>query len=66
MILLYYAFTNTTVRSRVVDPDWFKPDSDPAFLLNPDPDTDPDPTLKKLNFLQLAKIEIKKTKAIFS
>jgi hypothetical protein len=33
------------------------PDTDPGFLRNPDPD----PTLKKnLNFLQQAKIEIKK------
>jgi hypothetical protein len=25
------------VRSRVVDPDWFNTDPDPAFLPNPDP-----------------------------
>jgi hypothetical protein len=34
-----------TDHSRVVDPDWFNPDTDPdpAIYLNPDPDTDPDP-----------------------
>jgi hypothetical protein len=28
----------------VVDPDWFNTDPDPAFLLNPDPEQDPDPS----------------------
>jgi hypothetical protein len=28
---------------RVVDPDWFNTDPDPAFLLNPDPVPDPVP-----------------------
>jgi hypothetical protein len=27
-----------------VDPDWFNTDPDPAFLLNPDPVPDPDPS----------------------
>jgi hypothetical protein len=31
------------LKYRVVDPNWFNPDPDPAFLLNPD--TNPDPTL---------------------
>jgi hypothetical protein len=30
--------------SRVVDPDWFNTDPDPAIFLNPDPDPDPDPS----------------------
>jgi hypothetical protein len=29
--------------SRVVDPDWFNTDPDPAFLLNPDPNPVPAP-----------------------
>jgi hypothetical protein len=39
------------LETKVVDPDWFNPDPNPAFLLNPD--TDPDPTLKLqvFNFL---------------
>jgi hypothetical protein len=32
------------VDSRVVDPDRFITDPDPAFLLNPDPVPDPDPS----------------------
>jgi hypothetical protein len=34
--------TNSIVNIRVVDPDWFNTDPDPAFLLNPDPDPVPD------------------------
>jgi serine/threonine protein kinase len=30
---------------RVVDPDWFNTDPDPAFLPNPDPVPDPDPDI---------------------
>jgi hypothetical protein len=35
-----------TVFTRVVDPDWLNtdPDPDPAFLLNPDTDSVPDPS----------------------
>jgi hypothetical protein len=32
---------------RVVDPDGFDTDPDPAFMLNPDPVPDPDPSLKQ-------------------
>jgi hypothetical protein len=34
----------TFVKNRVVDPDWLKTDPNPAFLLNPDPVPDPDPS----------------------
>jgi hypothetical protein len=40
-------------RTRDVDPDWFNPDPNTAFLLNPDPETDPDPTLNLLRFARL-------------
>jgi hypothetical protein len=42
--------SSTRVPCRVVDPVCFFTDPDPAFLLNLDRDTDPDPTLK-LHFL---------------
>jgi hypothetical protein len=31
------------IKNRVLEPDLFNTDPDPAFLLNPDPDPVPDP-----------------------
>jgi hypothetical protein len=36
-----YRLTLHNLLFRVVDPDWFNTDPDPAFLLNPDPVPDP-------------------------
>jgi hypothetical protein len=45
----FVLFTFRKLFSRVVDPDWFNTDPDPAFLLNTDPDPasliNPDPDL---------------------
>jgi hypothetical protein len=35
--------STTLLKARVADPHSFHPDPDPAFRLNTDPDTDPDP-----------------------
>jgi hypothetical protein len=33
-----------SIGTKVVDPDWFNTDPEPAFFLNPDPEPDPDPS----------------------
>jgi hypothetical protein len=42
---VFFVWDSTSlVIFRVVDPDSFNTDPDPAFLLNPDPDPVPDPS----------------------